>query len=67
MKKVIATAASCRECPYLVSFTSEDRRFSILVCGKTTRILTTVRKTEIRDCDIPDDCPLPDFVEPKTD
>lgn len=67
MAKVIATTASCRECPYNVSFTSEDRRFSILVCGKTTRILTPVRKTEIRDCDIPDDCPLPAFIEPKTD
>ena len=66
MKKVLTTIISCRHCSHSVLFVSADADFTILACDKTERVLSVVHKTESHECDIPEDCPLPDFVELKT-
>lgn len=67
MAKVLVTISDCRNCEHSILFLSKDAKFSILACGKTERVLKIVHENEPCDCDIPDGCPLPDFVEPKTD
>lgn len=41
----------------------------MVVCDKTRRVLLIVDKGTVdrHKIEIPDGCPLPDFVEPKTD
>ena len=67
MKKVLTTIISCRDCSHSVLFTSADAGFAILACNKTERVLRVVHKNESYEVGIPDDCPLPDFIEPKTE
>lgn len=65
MEKVLTTIISCRDCTHSVLFVSADAGFAILACNKTERVLRAVHKNESYEVDIPEDCPLPDFIEPK--
>lgn len=67
MAKVLVTIDNCRNCSYSVLFISKDAKFSILACDKTERVLKVVHKDDDYNCGIPDDCPLSDFIESKTD
>lgn len=67
MEKILVTIDNCRHCSHSILFMSKEANFSILACNKTKRVLKVVHNNEDCDCDIPDDCPLSDFVEPKTD
>lgn len=69
MAKVIKTIEDCKECEYSTYFTSVNVDYSLVVCNKTRKLLLIVDKGTIdrHKIKIPDDCPLPDFVEPKTD
>lgn len=63
MEKVLKTITSCHECDMSVLFQSRDADFAILACVKNERVLKVVRQNETYECDIPNDCPLPDFKE----
>lgn len=67
MEKILVTIDNCRYCSYSILFMSKEANFSILACNKTKRVLKVVCDDEYYDCDIPDDCPLPSTVSPKTD
>ena len=65
MEKVLTTIISCRDCTHSVLLVSADAGFAVLACNKTERVLRVVHKNESYEVDIPEDCPLPDFIEPK--
>ena len=68
MKKVLTTIKSCHKCDNSVLFVNKDADFHILACNKTRRVLMVVPSAgSVYHCNIPEDCPLPDFIEPKTD
>ena len=63
MAKILTTITSCRDCSHSVLFQSSEAQFSIIACAKNESVLKIVRKNGNYDCDIPNDCPLPDFKE----
>ena len=65
MAKILKTITSCHNCEYSVLFSSSDAEFDILACTKTEKVLKVVHQNEDYKYDIPGDCPLPDFIEPK--
>lgn len=69
MAKVLVTIKDCKQCQHSTHFTTNNVDYSIVVCDKTRRVLLIVDKGTVdrHKIEIPNDCPLPDFVEPKTD
>ena len=65
MSKVIKATSSCVNCTHSVLFVSAEADFTILACRKNEKAIQVVHRGGIFDCEIPDDCPLPDFVEPQ--
>lgn len=65
MKKVCNPIESCNECLYSVLQTFPLSSRTALFCEKTSRVLLEEEAVPYMSLvSIPDDCPLPDYVEP---
>lgn len=69
MKKVLTTIDDCKCCDHSTHLTTNDIDYSVVVCNKTRAILLVTDKGKVDQAriSIPKFCPLPDFVDPKTD
>lgn len=69
MKAIVKEIQWCDACPHLRRYRCQGFAFgSIMVCGMMQKPITEVLDVShdvILECvTIPDDCPLPDYVEP---
>lgn len=69
MTKILATVDDCKQCQHSTCFATNSVDYSLVVCDKTRRVLLIVDKGTVGSykIEVPDDCPLPYFVETKTD
>lgn len=69
MAKVHTCITDCKDCRYSTCFTNCDADYAVITCNKTRAVLLIADRCSIDSSDIaiPAFCPLPDFIEPKTD
>ena len=70
MKAIIKEIQWCDDCSHLRRYQCKGSEFgTVMVCERMQKPITEVvdvhHSVGVMNVQIPDDCPLPDFIEPK--